>query len=288
MGSYKRGHQYWGEKQELLCQQWVSAATQQEFTKIHGALLPQLNQMCEMIMNRYFHVPTAQRQSELKKDAIQELFIKLKHYQVGKSKSGAYSFCGMVIKHFLYEVLVQQSRWKKNVINNFDYSDSYSENAKPIDYGENFQINIEAILSHFQTLKAKVIREDRIVRKKSKRAEKMKKCGTQLEILDLCEEYVNKFGNFNGAGVSDYIYLNSKTNLQKSTISYYFRQLFGLILKVNLELDGNDDLEEYKADGRFSNYFQDDVTPNENKFKIRHMRKQKDKKYGDRDKYAYF
>jgi len=292
MSTHVRGKQYWGEKQERLCQQWLSADTKQQF-QIYKGLLPALNQMSEMIMNRYFAVPTSQRQTELKKDAIQELFLKLHLYHPDKvkNKNGAYSFCSMIIKHYFYEVLVAQPTWVKQIEKRFVYIDEYDEYVKPLEYAEKPKIDYNRLLSHFKTLKLKVEREYAKALKNAKRKVIPKKYKHKIEIVELTCEFIEKFDSFNGAAVVDYIYLNQKSGeLLKSTIAYYFRQTFGMNINVGVNLEGKNDID-WKVDLRRNNrisYIQDDTPPNESIHAKRGREKTTKKNHPEIDLYRYF
>lgn len=152
MSNYIRGKIYWGEKQEALCRQWLTANTEIEKTAIYKALQPQLNTMVETIMQRYFSVPYA-RQSELKQDCITDVFIKLHRYNPQVSKS--YSYCSMLIKHYIHDVMVYQPNRTCDI--KYDYRDEMDEESVPIEYYEKDIPDYKAVVKHFEKLRDEYI-----------------------------------------------------------------------------------------------------------------------------------
>ncbi len=282
MANNKKGHQYWGEKQELLCRQWTTATTQSELTRIHNALLPQVNYMCETIIQRYFAVPTSQRMTELKKDAVQHLFLTLDKYQPDRSKSGSYAFCGMVIKRFVYDAWVLKRDHVRNTDNVTESIDDYHDHHTPIDYGENSEIDIEAVLSHFKGMIKKV--EDdmevaKIIAAKNRNKPKLTGYKNKIKVLEKCMEYIERFESINLSCMADYVYLSLEDSMNKTSVIYWFKRLFNFTTKLKLELS-----DEGKADERY-NYMDDDYTPDES---IWHKRQMKKKFYNKNGNYSYF
>jgi hypothetical protein len=288
VAQYKRGHNYWNEKHEDLVLAWTTATTQSEYTRIYNDLKPALNFMAELILNRYFSCPFHQ-QNEMKADAVQHCFLLMKKYHPSKvrNKNGAYSFCGMILKHFYLERLVLDKEMKKVVHNKLDYLDELPPEAEPIDYGESLQIPKDTILSHFNELlsKAKYNYVQEIKRcRRSKKTPRVRKHRVSLEILKLCKEFVEKYDSFNPSAMADYIYLNQSKefNLAKTTITYYFRREFGVNVVVGMEAR---DLT-YKVDERY-NYLQDDFTPMDKERMWSKRSKRKKEMEKEKEKYLY-
>lgn len=271
MGTYKRGNHYWGEKQENLVLAWVSATTENEFTRIYGELLPALNFMGELILNRYFTVPY-HRQTQIKKEAIQEVFLKLKQYNPKKvvNKNGGYSFCSLLIKHFYMEELVLLRGKKAQEY--FELTDEFPENAQTVDYGENIEFDKDAVIRRFKIIRKEMAAKLKKFRKSRGNNQAIgKRFEKYVEILDLSIEFIDKYNSLNPPALADYIFLHQKKNLiTKKTIVYYFRLLFGITITVNM--DGND--TETGIDNKYY-WFEDDYAPNDRKWakrqhKVRH------------------
>lgn len=272
---------YWGEAQEKLCRQWLSASTAQEQSRIYNALLPKLNEMAVQIMGRYFSVPS-QRQTELKQDCVEEVFLKLKLYNPDKGRSGSYNFCGMIIKHYLMDVLVNKPQWIKHMDNKMVYIDQYDEYVKPLEFKLEDDFDYDMLLDLIKEKKAGF---------KSELAQ-IKKYGNvldlthKLEMLDLCAEFVSKYNCFNGAAVVYYIQVNTKHQVKINSIVRRFREIFGLIKTKEINLEGKEG-SNFDGDNRHG-YFQDDVVPTQNKHRRRQNLKAIKKKIGDYNQYEYF
>lgn len=287
MGTYKKGHNYWNEKQEDLVLAWTTATTQSEYTRIHNALRPALNFMSELILNRYFSCPFA-RQNEIKADAVQHCFLLMNKYHPSKVKNtnGAYSFCSMVIKHYYMDELVNSKDLVKVIYNKLDYYDELPPESKPIDYGENVELPREMILSHFNELLKKeryLLVQEKKKYLRSKRVPRTRKMENNIAILKLAIEFVEKFNSFDAAALADYIYLNQneKLNLKKTTIVYYFRKHF----KVDVVVNANSKDDKNKVNSKY-NYLQDDFVPIDfkKKWRVRNARI----RLKERKEYEYF
>ncbi len=283
MATYKRGRQYWGEKEEALCQQWATGDTKQQFN-IYKKLLPRLNEMAEMIMNRYYSVPTAGRQTELKELAVEEVFLRLHKYIPNKGSSGAYSFCSLVIKHYLHDTLVMEAKWHKNVHTKFDYFEDVfgeeidREDIQPISFDE-YHIDKEKINLILNKKKEEVqeMINQRVAGYHRLRGKKymppIGKPEVYMMMLDKMIEYFNKFDSYDGNGLIDYIHYSLKLDLKKESIIRYFKKLFDIKeFEVPIQIRN-----EGKVEKRY-NYFEDDRCPNEISLSKNYRRK---KKYGN-------
>lgn len=276
---------YWNDKHEQLCKQWLSASTQVQYSHIHDLLLPALNHMAERIMNRYFAIPS-QRQTELKRDAVQEVFLNLHKYNPDKSSSGSYNFCGMIIKHYLYDILVNKPSWIKNKPNQFVCIDSYDEYVLPLEYPES-EFNYDILIEYIDIKMLKLMREFEAKKKIRGNRCQYTSYEHKLEILRLCKEFVDKFQCFNGAIVVDYIFINqTKKDVKKNSIVRYFRELFELSPNLNFNLEGREDRIR-NSDERY-NYVQDDVVPSVNVYHRRLNLKNLNKKYPELQSYQYY
>lgn len=291
MSNYKRGHKYWSIKQEQLCLQWVSATTQSEFTRIHNALLPQLNHMCELIMQRYFSIPASQH-TDLKRDTVQEVFLKLKKYQPNRGAAGSYSFCSMIIKHYLHErVVIYGQRLK---VTELEFSGDYDllDTAKGIEYYQKPEIDFKPIIDYFIQKKEKTIkRYNNAAKNWEKKQNKtnydkhnFKRTNEKLMkwiiICDLSVEFINKFQSADANQIAEYCFLNSDYKL--STVVNAFEHMFKL--NVTIRDDNRESADEKKG----LNMYNDDYTGEVN---IWHKR-QYNKKRMDNNKisndYSYF
>jgi hypothetical protein len=180
--------------------------------------------MCEIISHRYFSVPFAV-EKEYYKEAINEVFLKLKQFDPQKGK--AYSFCGMVIKYFYYNKFVAG---KTKKVLDLEYVDDYEpiDNGKSL-YVDNEILDTEGILGHLETLenriKTKIRREF-----DGQRTLTLMKAENLLEVLSLCKEYVRKFDDFNTYGVAEYVVNN--TSHGSATIGNFFNELFGVYVNA--------------------------------------------------------
>jgi len=293
MGTYKRGEKYWGEAQELLCQQWLTADTKQQY-QIYNALLPKLNRMVELIGNRYFSIATSQRLSELKKDAIQEVFLKLKLYHQNKvkNKNGAYSFCGMIIKHYLHEVIVINGQRQKNTI--LEYTDDYEalDIKSGIEYYQKPEIDFKAISTYFKQKRVDIEgRKERLIKRwESKRIKTnydkstftrvKNKYDKWLLICDLSLIFIEKHKSADVNHMAEYCFLNS--DLKRSTVITAFLKMF----KVNATIPDDDvNTADIK---KGLNMYNDDYVPIQNKWRRRQYIKRKKTEGKDLIQYRYF
>lgn len=287
MGTYVRTKKYWTEKEEMAVLGWVSATTEQEYFKYYYLLDTKLRFMCELIMNRYFSIPAA-RQNELKNDAVQHCFLNLKNYRPHKvvNNNGGYSFCSMLIKHYIYEVTVLRKKSKSVVDNNLEYLDEMPESAMPIAYAEKEQINYNEVIEFFQILEKKT--EKKLKREmKANPSRTYRQTRREIRICQLCVEYVRGYNDLSPANLLDYIYAHLDEKVKRTAIAYSLRKMLKLTTMKNL-LNFESTEKGGISDAKYS-YIQDDVTPNQNKFQ-RRDRVKKNKKiiYEDYVKYSYF
>lgn len=282
MGNYRKGNTYWKEEiHGLLCKQWLSATTQSEYTKIHNALRPTLNYMGELILNRYFSVPNSGKQLELKKDAINFLFLRMKEFK--PDKGTAYNFCGMIIKRYYYDRLVLKSERIFTMDGKVDYLDDLPETAIPVQY-EQSEIDYEMVMDFFNKLKFKLKKEyKKTVKLYPRRQPVVLK--RYIIFTELCIEYVEKFKDFTPANIADYIYINSEYK-NKQMIVYFFKKMLNLTLGKN-SIDFASTERGGVKDDRF-NYILDDYSPDTDKWNRRENVRKLSIKYEDYDLYRYF
>ena len=278
MGNYKRGNQYWNTKHEDLCKAWLSATTEIQYTRIHNDLRPTLNYMGELILNRYFSVPNASQQLELKKDAINFLFLRMKDFK--PEKGTGYNFCGMIIKRYYYDRLVLKSERLFTMEGKIDYLDDLPET--PIEY-EQTEIDYDRVLDYFKKLHFKLKKEyKKIMKLYPKREPVILK--RYVIFTGLCIEYIEKYKDFSPANIADYIYCNSPYN-DKQGIVHFFKKMLNLNLGKNSISFQNTD--KNKSDDRFS-YINDDNPPNADKWSVRDKMRRLKNKYEDITDYSYF
>lgn len=273
MSNYIRGKIYWGEKQEALCRQWLTANTEIEKTAIYKALQPQLNTMVETIMQRYFSVPYA-RQSELKQDCITDVFIKLHRYNPQVSKS--YSYCSMLIKHYIHDVMVYQPNRTCDI--KYDYRDEMDEESVPIEYYEKEEPDYKAVIKHFEKLRDEYIEmqkraEKRLANNPKKLKESTKKNHGYIQMFDRCIEYIEKFQNANPNLMAEYAKAITPNKSNENIRNKFYR-----LFKVTVTIPH--DKEKSSMDKRGYDYIDDDFTPNENRnaWKTRTYRRYKKNK----------
>ena len=273
MSNYIRGKIYWGDKQEALCRQWLTANTEIEKTAIYKALQPQLNTMVETIMQRYFSVPYA-RQSELKQDCITDVFIKLHRYNPQVSKS--YSYCSMLIKHYIHDVMVYQPNRTCDI--KYDYRDEMDEESVPIEYYEKDIPDYKAVVKHFEKLRDEYIEmqkraEKRLANNPKKLKESTKKNHGYIQMFDRCIEYIEKFQNANPNLMAEYAKAITPNKSNENIRNKFYR-----LFKVTVTIPH--DKEKSSMDKRGYDYIDDDFTPNENRnaWKTRAYRRYKENK----------
>ncbi len=282
MATYKKGN-YWGKTQENAVLAWVSATTEFEYTKAYNVLLPPLKIMSEVILNTYFFCPF-NKIVEIQKDGIQLVFLKLKEFQPDRGASGGYSFCSMILKHYYLENLILDKNKMKHVNNMFDLVDQYPEEKKPIDYGENLQIDYKAVLSRFKQLiinteKEIATTEKIAIRRTYKPTQKS--AIARLVVLKLCYEFVERYESLDPTEMTEYVKNNKSMNISHAMIVRHLKKLFGINLAIS-----KIERETLNTDDKY-NYFQDDVTPRERKY-IKRNRKKRIKTEYNSAMYDYF
>ena len=264
---------YWGEREELLCKQWLTATTQIEFTAIYKALQTPLNKMAESIMRKYFAVP-ASKQDEMLDDCKQEVFIKLNRFNPQISKS--YSFCSMVIKHYLHQKMVYEPNRTCDI--KYDYRDEMDEESVPIEYYEKEEPDYKAVIKHFEKLRDEYIEmqkraEKRLANNPKKLKESTKKNHGYIQMFDRCIEYIEKFQNANPNLMAEYAKAITPNKSNENIRNKFYR-----LFKVTVTIPH--DKEKSSMDKRGYDYIDDDFTPNENRnaWKTRTYRRYKENK----------
>ena len=263
---------YWTDKHENLCLRWFSATTQQEYSQIYKELVPAMNHMAELIMNRYFSVPLS-KQLQYKKDAVQEAFVKLKEFDTSKVKNnnGAYSWCSLIIKRFYYDIELKKgyaSHVKLEYTDNLNELDSNYTHDFNFDYNQEKE-NTRLMISYIESKKREFekIRDNLETQLKTKRRtafNQLKKYKSLLKVCDLCIEFITRFETITFAQMADYCRLNNeKESISLITIRVYFIEMFGYNVPFTLRQEGNKNvirkLEE--KDKEFSP-LDDDTPPN--------------------------
>lgn len=266
---------YWGEAEEQACQLWALSATTKQQSEIYRFLYKKLLRMSEIIANRYFNVPPSRLQ-ELKEECVIEVFLKLHLYQTNRAKSGSYSFCSLLIKHYIMDVIVTKPKAIKNGNNLLDYIENYDGHQQTIDYGNTFDFDEDEVIK-ILTEKRKNIEEalkrKMILAERNFRLHKTPKPNTRIiemkiKILNIMIEYIQKYHNLNASNIADYIYNYEGNDISKGRIGEYLRDLFKKRISVSVK-DG------FSIDDKY-NWFDDDVTPNEEKWRKRSKKKKKD------------
>lgn len=280
MANYKKGHKYWTSKHEDLCKQWLSATTEIQYTRIHNDLRTTLNYMGELILNRYYAGLNASQQSELKQDAINFLFLRLKDFN--PEKGTAYNFCGMILKRYYYDKLILKKERLFTMDGKIDFLDDLPENAIPVQY-EQTEIDYDRVLDFFKKLHFKLNKEYKKIMKSYPTREPVI-LKRYVIFTELCIQYVEKYKDFSPANIADYIYCNSPYN-DKQGIVHFFKKMLNLNLgKNSISFESTD---RNKTDDRFS-YINDDNTPNSDKWSVRDKMRRLKIKYDDITDYSYF
>ena len=252
---------YWNDKQQKLCEQLVTATTQQEYTKIYNELYTGLRLLVEYIMYRYYSIPIS-RKYEVRDDVMNLVYMKVIEYY-NPERQKAFTFCGTVARNRLYELVVR-NLGKSDII----YTDNdWMLCGQPIDYGENHVWDVEGALKRLQQLKAEIMV---IINKREVNSlyhYKHSKYHTQIKILDSIIEYVKKFGFGNSNGLVEYIIINAKLN--SPIIDKYLTEMFGYSARIK------PDSYIYCDEKKGYNYSNDDYTPIEDGLSLRDKRKKR-------------
>lgn len=281
---------YWTQQHEDLCLKWQSATTQQEFYNIHKEILPAVNRMAEIILKRYFGV-AYNREEELKTDAVQNVFLNLYKYKQGKSRSGAYSFCSLLIKNYYHDLIIVLPNWEKN--QKHEYVDEFQEYMQPMEYSENTitQETYDRLIMVFEK-KIKELETQKINNDEIRKQEKKKSTpifDKQISMLNLAIQYIKKFNNCNPKDMVDYIMVNG--GHRRHTVTYFFRKTWKLTMNAGFSLStrDNDGINKrfQRVDDKY-NYVQDDTPPAESIHYKRDKRKAMIKRIEGYQDYEYF
>lgn len=260
--------------------QWLSATTEIQYTRIHNELRTTLNYMGELVLNRYYAGLNSSQQLELKQDAINFLFLRMKDFK--PEKGTGYNFCGMILKRYYYDRLVLKSERIFTMDGKLDYLDDLPETATPVQY-EQTEIDYEMVLNFFKKLDLKLKKEYKKTVKLNPRREPVF-LNRYLVMTKLCIEYIEKFENFSPAPLADYIYANSEYK-DKQLIVYFFKKMLNLNFGKNqISFQST---ERNKSEERFS-YILDDYTPDTDKWNRRENVRKMKTKYENYDLYGYF
>lgn len=280
MGNYRKGHNYFTSKHQDLCKQWLTATTEIQYTRIHNELRTTLNYMGELILNRYYAGLNASQQSELKQDAVNFLFLRLKDFN--PEKGTAYNYCGMILKRYYYDKLILKKERLFTMDGKIDFLDDLPENAIPVQY-EQTEIDYDRVLDFFKKLHFKLNKEYKKIMKSYPTREPVI-LKRYVIFTELCIQYVEKYKDFSPANIADYIYYNSPYN-DKQGIVHFFKKMLNLNLgKNSISFESTD---RNKTDDRFS-YINDDNTPNSDKWSVRDKMRRLKIKYEDITDYSYF
>ena len=289
MGNYSKGV-YWKQEQEELCKQWLSATTEIEYTRIYNALVSSVNKVAEIVLNRYFSVPVWQQQLEIRNDAVQHFFLKLKDF---KPETGtAYSYVGLICKHFYLDNLVINKEKYTRMHNQTEYIDDYDEHSTPIQYEQSEPIDYDRVIKFLKAKKLILAKKDKALRK-AKRGYKPVIFQREMAYIDVIIEYIEKFQDITPASIADYVVYNcEKNDIIKIGTVYYLRKIMGIETKRSKKNKNNPTLN-FESTGKGKkvdkyNYLLDDTPPNESKFRRRNNMDSLRKKYPDIDMYSYF
>lgn len=280
-----KGHKYWSEKQERLCCEWLTASTQQEYTRIYNAIIPAMNFLVNSIMQRYFSVNPSE-QLVLQNDVITFIFLRLQKYEPDKAK--AYSFCGTIAKNHMHELLVRQPQAINKV--NFEYTDEEAGfvTGQDLDYGSHIEHDFKAIDRYFEEKQVDAQQKlDSLVKRKREGFKKgynpldyhkqYRRLKEKVITCKLCREFMSRFESINTSDMAEYVFLNS--DMKRDTVSAYFTSIYGF--KVMLRRDNFGIADDRKG----YNHLNDDWTPADNKWRKRMHRKKANEKGNG---YGYF
>jgi len=284
----QKGTNYWGDKQEALCCQWISASTQQQYTHIYEALSGSINYMVGQIMQRYFTVNQS-IYKDVMTETVNHVFMRLSKY---KCNGKSYSFCGTVARNYIHEMLVTKPKAVHNI--KIDYSDEnyIIDGDTGIDYGEHREYDFKAILEWFDKKHAEIqLKKDKLKkRKKNYKTQQelfgythlQNKYSKHLETVRLSKEFIEKYESLDSNSMAEYVFLNS--NFKRVTVVGYMKAVFGLHITIR------SDEHIASIETRGYTFFNDDWTPMENPFEKRYTATYK-KKTGRTfidERYRYF
>ena len=240
---------YWNKNHQRWCEMFVTADTRQEFylyEKLHGGLVEMFGNICR----RYFSISFA-RQDDLQEDCIQHVMLQIKtHYKPERQK--AYTFAGTCIRNWLHDKIVRKyvTHYESTVLP----IGEYDEINQPIQYGENIEIDIEAVRNRFKEIRKTIpLRYAEI------------KTNNLYTVLDACMEFIEKYESLNTYAMAEYVI--EKTGIQTMKVSYYFYDLFGFHVKAN-RTD-----RYYRSDKNGHDFWNDDWCPKDNAYTGRQRRR---------------
>jgi len=267
--SYKpkpKGYLYWSAKDEILCAKWVTATTQQEYTRIYNALLGTMNHLVGNIMRRYFHVPP-HKQMEVLHDVVIWVFLKLDRYDSSRQK--AYTFCGTVAKNHMHEIIVRQPKAINKVRTEYTDENEIIENNRGIDYGSHTEHDLKAIIRYFVEKQLQVqAKIDKMIDAKERGKltsegrnhynVRLKRLKLHVRVCELCQEFVEKHESVNANYMAEYVFRN--TDMKRNKIPDVMKALFGFSATVYRETNGQHE------DGKSYDIINDDWCPSEDMY----------------------
>ena len=233
--------------------------------------------MSEIILNRYYSKNFNTKNTNIK-EAINEVFINLHKYNPNRSK--AYSFCSLIIKQKLYTLIVSPTLRINKIP--LELHDDFENLPISIEDVQEQLYDKDAILKLIETVRIKVNKG--MAQQKIDRHHRgyplipHPKGMSLLFMLDKCWDYVNKYEDFSGLNLAEYLYYN--TDLSRGTIGLYLLELFGCAAYPNSQ----DGIKDNSNKAVSISIVQDDKCPNEKYISGKKISRLK--KYGD--EYNYF
>ena len=287
---------YWGKTEEDAVIRWTQATTNKEYSELYRLLLPKMRKMCEIIMRTYYAATPIARQEEIIDDALQQVFLKLKEYDTNKVRNGngAYSYCSLILKRYIYDVSINNQKKYTHTHNNITYVDEYDEHSKVVEYAEREEIDYSIIIRYLKDKQKHLRVLDKLSKKSHGKGYQPIRYQREINYVDLIIEYINKYQDITPAAIADYVFYNDKgkKKIRKTVTVYYLRKILGIYRsKYDRLKDGKS--VDFKSTDKGNNdakygYIQDDIVPNESVYKKRVGCKQIMKKYKDMKDYSYF
>jgi hypothetical protein len=280
---------YWTDKHERLCEEWTQATTQKEYSRIYEELYPALKRMAHIILKRYFAVPF-HMEDETEIDAIQETFLKLHLYEKERGKSGAYTFCSLIIKRNYHTKLVIYPKYTRDLTYSTTTVGEFQDYQQPLEYEEYVipQETYDMLINKFKEIKQKY---EKIIKQKLYARDRIniKTAQNYIKMLNFAIQYVQEYNNANPQALTDYVMINAE--IKRHTVTYFLRKELGLNVNGAVPISTNDADVGYKSDSRVDDRyspFQDDRTPNEDRDKKRQRMKYINGKIENYEDYLYF
>ncbi len=270
---------YWGERHEKLCTEWLRVSNNASKIRIYEKLKPSLYLMFANITRRYFSVPGHQVEP-LFNDCLSHIFIKIDKYNP-EANVKFYSYIGTIIRNWLHDKLVRMVNNNDTLVDYHDDLGSVSNyNNNEIEYVyDTPEIDFGRLISRLKVFRDILTLKLKVKQKMASQIEYIALCDyhkldtnigaintkaieDEIRIIDLMLEYVDSYEDFTTASVFEYVI--NKTGMDKFSVYRHLKLMFNLSVMPSLDAYTS---EKYDI-------IDDDLCPNEkhNKSHLRDRR----------------